>query len=70
MTRFGTREKGVHTKKETNYFIIREEKRRVWVCVCVGGGGAEAGISLLPGGGPGQQSEARLRVPGEDDVPG
>ena len=26
------------------------------------------GISLLPGGGPGQQLEARLRVPGEDDV--
>ena len=28
----------------------------------------EQGISLLPGGGPCQQLEAWLRVPGEDDV--
>ena len=28
------------------------------------------GISLLPGSGPGQQPETRLRVPGEDDVLG
>ena len=31
--------------------------------------GGDWGISLLPGCGPSQQLETRLRVPGEDDVP-